>query len=129
MSASSDGCVCPDDVVTYECTVVGGRPGGVTIWRGSGFNCPRSNFGNEMLLLHSHYNSSVDMYLSCNDGHILGSIVRVENDSISLIYTSQLNITLNSELLNMSIECVHDNSTDEIVVGSTVIPEGIIIPA
>lgn len=126
MSASADGCVCPGDVVTYECTVFGGVAG-VTIWRGNGFNCPRSN--NEMILPHSYwyymYTWSRDVHWSCDNGHILGTIVRVENNSISFSYTSQLNITLTSDLINTSIECVHDNGMSETVVGSTVITGGI----
>ena len=123
MSTSSGGCVCPGDVVTYECTVFGGGVAGNTIWRGSGFNCPQSN--NEMILRHSHYNSLAGVYYSCNHGRISESIVRVENDSISLNYSSQLNIMLTSDLVNTSIECVHDNGSSETVVGSTVITEGI----
>lgn len=64
-------------------------------------------------------------YHSCNNGRIQGFVVRVENDSISPInYTSQLEVTLTSDLINKNIECVLDNGISETVVGSAIITAG-----
>ena len=123
VSASPDGCVCPGDVVTYECTVIGRT---TTVWRGSAVHCTESN--NEVVFLlneHNDHTSSGGIYRSCKNGNSQGRIVRVENDSISLVnYTSQLNITLTSDLVNQSIECVDDDGSSETVIGSANITEG-----
>ena len=52
------------------------------------------------------------------------SSVRVETESADLIYLSQLNVTLTSEVIGKSIECVVDDGTSEIIVGSLNITEG-----
>ena len=73
----------------------------------------------EIVLLHSHFVSDTGTFKTCNNGAIVGRSFRVEDNSS---YTSQLNVTVSSDMIGESIECVHTPSaTDVIVVGSSVI--------
>ena len=102
-AVSSTTCLCPGDMLLYECTTVGR---GTTVWRGSAFmSC------DYIALLHSQFDQST--YGICNNGALIGNSVRVENGS----YTSQLNITISRELDKTSIECIHDNHTQLLSVG------------
>ena len=71
---------------------------GATIWRGTALEC--SEAGNEIVLFHS-----TTAQKECNDGAIIGSVIRAENIS----YTSQLTVTVTSEMIGRSISCIHDN--------------------
>jgi hypothetical protein len=101
----NNDCLCPGDTVTYECTVIGDN-GGITVWTGDFFRCP--NGEREIGLVHNDFASGqrVRMYM-CNDGNVVGRIVRAENGG----YTSQLNVTLTSYSVGQSIECAYDNGT------------------
>ena len=99
---TDNGCICPGDTVTYECTVDGDY-GGFTVWKGDFFRC--SNNERQLELMHPQSND--DQAKVCNDGDIVGSIVRIENDS----FISQLNITLASDMVGKEIECAYDNGT------------------
>ena len=92
----SDGCLCPGDVVIYECTVVGGI---TTVWKGSIVDnlCQKSDY--ELRLIHECYNSSEGTHGSCGYGSILGRSVGFENNS----YTSQLHVNLTSYTYIVSI--------------------------
>jgi hypothetical protein len=107
-------CVCLGDTVTYECTVVGDN-GGITVWTGDFFRCP--NGKREIGLVHNDFTR--ERVYTCNDGNVVGRIVRAENGS----YTSQLNVTLTPDLVKKSIECAYDNGTIH-RVGSLNITEG-----
>ena len=104
----NNDCVCPGDTLTYECTVVGDR-GGITVWMGDFFRCP--NGKKEIGLLHSDFTNGqaggVYNTQTCNDGNVVGRIIRVENG----VFTSQLNVTLTSDIIGRSIECAYDNGT------------------
>ena len=99
---STDSCIYPGDILTYECTVMGGH-GGITVWKGTAFNCSQSD--NEINLLHRRFQSDAVM---CNNGTIVGLGIRVENNSS---FTSQLNVTVTADVIGESVECVHDNGT------------------
>ena len=122
IEVSTIDCVCPGDIVTYECTVTGGR-GETTVWKGGAFHCPSNK--HEIVLLHSRFTSESEdeAFGECNDGAIVGRGLRVENNS----YTSQLNVTLTSDLAGESIECVHDDGINITKVGSLNIPTGMCI--
>ena len=75
---------------------------GATVWKGSVFDCTNSN--NEIVLLHSRYNTSIGHNRSCNGGSIVVQYDKVEGDS----YTSLLTVFVNREMINGSIECLHD---------------------
>ena len=113
LSSYSDGCYCPGKVVTYECTfALDGGEGGSTIWRGGAFHC-QDGSAMEISLLHYRYSLPEGVSQSCNDGAIVGRSVKVENDTHTHSYTSQLDVELTSDLLSTWIECAYDNSTEE----------------
>ena len=103
----NNDCICFGDTMTYECTVVGNN-GGITVWMGDFFRCP--NGKREIGLLHSDFTvQGGGLYSTpiCNNGNVVGRIVRAENGC----YTSQLNVTLTSDIIGQSIECAYDNGT------------------
>ena len=116
----SNDCVCPGDVVIYECTVSGDY-GGITVWMGDFFRC--SNGNQEMALVHSQFTDGPggETFNTriCDNGdvRIVGRIIRVENGS----FTSQLNVTLTPDsdiLAGRRIECAYDNGTSVYPIGS-----------
>ena len=111
-----DGCACPGDILTYECTVTGG-PGGSTVWTGTVFSCTY----NEISLLHSRFNTSGGAVGQCDNGAIKGYSIGVEGNN----YTSQLNVTVTPNTVGKRISCIHDSITNTVVQFSTVIPRTI----
>ena len=56
---------------------------------------------------------------TCNNGAIVGRSLRVEDNSS---YTSQLNVTVSSDMFGESIECAHvPNAIDVIVIGFSIL--------
>ena len=109
---------CSEYTFTYECTVVG-RPSGMTVWRGSAFDCIQK----EIVLLHSQFTSENDGIRAhgvCNNGSIVGEGRKIENGS----YTSQLNVNATSDIIGKTIECVHDEAGNVSVVGLLTIMAG-----
>ena len=109
--ASTDDCVCPGDVVLYECTVFGGI-GAITVWKSDFFNCTN---GKQVIELVHRPRREGDEFNTriCNNGNIAARIVRNERDS----FTSQLNITLTYDIAGESIECIGDNGTNTHRIG------------
>ena len=120
VSPESDICLCPGDVVTYECTTIGG---GSTVWKGSAFN----DSCNEIILLHDRYNSPGAYYVSCLNSNetIVARGLPVE---VNETYTSQLSVTLTASQFGKSIECRHDNGSSDTIVASIEISPGTINP-
>ena len=112
--------VCPGDILTFECTVFGGVST-VYKFKSSAFDSIMCNI-EDIVLIHSRFNSSASsgdsQSRSCTIGNrnvaLHGQSVRNVNGS----YTSQLKITLFSSLYGSTIDCVHDNGSKEISVGS-----------
>ena len=108
-----NNCVCPGDVLIYECTIAGG---GATLWKGSAFDCP--SVSNEIILRHSEFESENG---NCNNEAItadsIGSTM-VRNNLTC--YTSRLNVTVSNEMNSRTIKCIHD-SIDTTVVGMATI--------
>ena len=102
-------CICPGYTLTLECTVVG-TPLGTTVWRGNFFDC-----SNGIILLHDSDRFTLEKK-DCNDGSIVAQGLIIDGDN----YTSQLNITMNSDINGESIECYY-NFDEEIFVGSLTI--------
>ena len=76
------------------------------MWTGDFFiHCPNNK--REMILQHEVGEASEFTDQTCNNGGIVGRIVRVENG----VFTSQLNVTLTSDIVGRSIECAYDNGT------------------
>ena len=88
-------CACPEEVLSYICTIKGSN---TTIWGGSAFNCATA--GNEINLIHPSGTSG-----ECNNGAILGQSVTVDGTH----FTSQLNVTVSSELNNKTVTCSSDS--------------------
>ena len=105
----------------YECTVSGGEgdTAVTTVWKGGAFHCKDSP--NVITLL---YNSPQNVSQSCNNGDIIGRSVKLENTSYGINHTSQLLVTLTSDIVNSWIECVDDNGFNEALVGSLNITAG-----
>ena len=109
----SNGCACPGDILTYECTVAGDI-GGITVWMGDFLHCP--NGRQKIQLFHSDFSNGQgrEAYSTqmCNDGNVVGRIVSSENGSYTS-YTSQLNVTITSDIVGPGkiIECAYDNGT------------------
>ena len=99
-TADISGCVCPGDILTYECTVMGA---GTTVWAGNAFNCP--SYDNEISLLHSRFMSDNVYYHTCNNGAIVARSLSVDGNN----YTSQLNVTVTPETIGKTIECHYDD--------------------
>ena len=94
--------------MTYECEEIG-RDSGITLWRGSAFDCASSS--NEISLLHHlhmDYNAHARSSGECNNGSIIAQILRVDNGSI---HVSQLNITVSDSDIGKTIECNYDNTS------------------
>jgi hypothetical protein len=121
---TDDHCICPGDILTYECTVIGSQLG-TTVWHGTAFDCIYNS--GEISLLHSAYADSEDSVLraygKCNNGLIAAQSLSVVD---SLCYTSQLNITVSADVIGKSIECHYDdsNTTTLQLVGATNIITG-----
>ena len=87
-------CSCPNYKLIFECTVRNSSAQVSMIWNGSIFsNCDG--------LLLSPLLRNMDSH--CNEGAIIGSIMPNENSW----YTSQLNITLNFEIIGKNVLCFH----------------------
>ena len=112
-TADISGCVCPGDILTYECTVMGA---GATVWTGIAFNCPW--FRNEIVLLHNHFISANRISIICNNGAIVVGGLSIEGNN----YTSQLNVTVTPDIAGKMITCLHDNYYNESIQFSIVIP-------
>jgi hypothetical protein len=106
-----NGCVCPGDILIYECTVMRGV---ATVWTGSALDC------NEIVLLHSDdewYNKS-DFKLYCNNGAIVVRSLPTEGNN----YTSQLNVTITPDTAGKTVECEYDDGLTATLVFTSVIP-------
>ena len=107
------GCTCPGQTITFECTLLGGF-GGATVWKGSGFDCARTD--HEIVLLHSHFESNKRTRRTCNNGTIIGETIQtVEN-----YYISQLHVTVSPDMVGEVVECVNDDGTVMVIGSSTI---------
>ena len=89
----------------YECTVSGS---GTTIWDGSAFRCP----GDRVILRHSQFKSGTSD--SCNGGEIVGHSIGVVGN---VCFTSQLNVTVGSNMDGETVSCTHNVDANTTVVG------------
>ena len=111
-----DECLCPGDVITYECTA--GENATNVVWKGSALNC--SSTDNAIILpLRGQNNTS--RVGTCNNDTISGKIVRIDKNGI---FTSQLNVTLTDEVIEKDIECAYDDGITEVPMGSLNISDG-----
>ena len=101
-----NSCTCEGYVQIYECRVTGY---GATIWKGTALDCHSST--NEIVILPS---DSVNRSITCNNGEIVGRLVRRENNS----YVSQLSVSVSSEVIGGSIGCYHEVGVDALEIGT-----------
>ena len=94
--------------------MVGGS-GDSTVWRGSAFDCRN----NDISLIHSRFESGTATG-ECNNGSIVGQSIKVEGNC----YTSQLNITVSSDMIGKNIDCVHDNLAETVIGTLTIAAAG-----
>ena len=119
---TKSGCTCLGYPQTYVCAVIG-EPEGITVWQGSAFNCTSG----EISLFHDRYESDEGAFGDCNNGDIVGRSLRVNsidnNNSTVMSYVSQLSVTVSSNIIGKSIECIHDDGTTQTptVVGHSTI--------
>ena len=110
--AVANGCVCPGEILTYECTAMGGVS---TVWTGSAFNGPRC----EIVLLHSRFlNQGTNVICKKVATCIVARNLSAEGNN----YTSQLNVTVTPDTAGMTVECTSDSGINEILISSFVIP-------
>ena len=96
---SPSGYACPGDTLTYTCTIAG--PGN-TIWSGTAFDC--SSKSDEIILRHSQF--GIGTFGNCNDGAITAQSLGVVDSSC---YSSQLNVTVSSDMNNQNIQCAYSS--------------------
>lgn len=122
--AISDGCVCPGQSLTLVCTVIEMTPhqfesGGSTVWSGTSFYCPSSS--NVITFLHNRFLNNQSESGECNSNNDIktfgAQILHFNPDNAT--YTSQLNVTINSDLLGQNISCAYDDGLS-IVTSSTI---------
>ena len=104
---TKEDCICPGDTIIYECNVIGQ---GSTVYQGHVFD-------NEIILLHSRYNSS-NASITRHNGAIIIQSFRMEDNR----FISRLYITYSYELSGKSVICSYDNGTKEQVIGDLTIP-------
>ena len=102
--------ICPGYTLIYECTVIG-EHFGATVWGGSAFSC--QGLGDEIILLHHLFPESA--LGECNHGSMAGYSIRIDNGSY---FTSQLNVTVSSDMIGKSITCFYDDISELDLVGT-----------
>jgi hypothetical protein len=108
LNSSSCG-VCAGQQLLYECTVVGP---GTTVWEGSVFRCA----GGSILLSHSQFSSGTSDV--CNNGAIVGRSLSVVDNNC---YSSQLSITTDTTMDGETVQCVYNNRSSDIIIGTRTI--------
>jgi hypothetical protein len=99
------GAACPGDVLMYVCDITG--PGN-TIWNGTAFYCPSKS--NETILRHSQFSTLSGTSGSCNDR----TVIRAQSlGTINRCFSSQLNVTVTSDLNGTTIRCSHSSDRIE----------------
>ena len=65
------------------------------------FDCSTiDTLNQEIILIHNLYDEGIVTIGTCNNGSIVGRIIRAENGN----YTSQLNVTFTSDLRGVTLE-------------------------
>ena len=92
---------------SMKCRVTGS---GATVWTGTVFDC-----SNEIAILHSSSSTGIEM--ACNDGAIIGRLIRAEDNT----YVSQLTVSVSAQMVGTNISCFHDLSNGTHLIGSSVL--------
>ena len=102
-------CICPQYVVTFECTVCGLA----TAWEGTALD---SCSGREIALTNRDFIEPIQTII-CNRGAIAARGISVEDGC----FMSQLNITFNATFQYATVSCSVDNGTHASEVGRDVL--------
>ena len=99
-------CICPGmSVVSFQCSTVG--PGN-TLWQGTALqSCG-------IILPHRQFGELGEPYEECKDGEIVAYGVNSSDNT----YISQLDVLVNDELRNKTVECIYNNGNNERSIGS-----------
>ena len=108
-SPANATCACPGEILTYNCTVEGGR---ATIWGGSAIDCA----GNDITFRHDNVNF-IDRTIKLEECN--GAIVGQSVDIDGTYYISQLNITVSNRLNDKTVTCISDSMTYKKVIGKS----------
>lgn len=85
------------------------------MWQGSVLECGSSS--NEILISHSQFTTDSG---SCNNNAIVARGVNViDTGNNTLCFSSQLNITVTSDMRNKTIECIHDHAGGSTRIGAS----------
>ena len=103
-------------MLVFNCTVVGGV---ATVWDGSAFDCSSTN--NEIILRHSQFSNPGGISGDCSSEAIRGRSLDVQSTS----FTSQLSVTVSSQLNGQTVQCSGDAAMT--TVGTYTITSGILI--
>ena len=79
----------------------------MTIWNGGAFD----SLCNKIELRHSQFMNSQAIG-ECNNGTIRASSIGISEG----YYISRLNITIVQEIINETVECVHRNINNEVII-------------
>ena len=112
-SSDTLACVCPDDMLTFECGIIGI---GSTVWSGSVLDCSYSN--NEIVLLHNQFSNGTRKL--CNNGAVLGASQGRRGN----YYVSQLKINISADMNDKNIQCSFDDGFASQNVGTRIIEIG-----
>ena len=107
MVVNGSNCTCEGHNQVYECRVSGS---GVIVWKGTAFDCSSSS--SELVLSQSRSDTQV-----CNNGAIVGCIIRAENNT----YISQLTVSVSAEMVGTMISCFHDSGATQNLIGSSLL--------
>ena len=102
-------CVCPQDVVTFECTICGLA----TAWEGTALD---SCSGREITLTNRDFIEPIQTII-CNGGAISARGISVKDGC----FMSQLNITFNGTFQDTTVSCSVDNGTHASEVGRDIL--------
>ena len=106
MNVTDYDCGCPGQIVSYNCTAVGGV---YTVWGGTALtDC---SVGNDISLRHNDFENAAG---ECNNGAIVGYSIGILNDS----YTSRLDVRLSNDLQGQTITCSVEDDYSLNMVGN-----------
>ena len=97
------------EAIAYQCTVCGE---GATVWTGSLFDCT----SNDILLSHRLFEDESGTRRECNNGAVTAHSVEVLRENDTDCYISQLNISMNTDINNKTVTCLHAFGLNETVV-------------
>ena len=102
------------EAIAYQCTVCGE---GGTVWTGSLFDCT----SNGIILRHRllENGSASGARGECNNRAVTAHSIGVLRENNTNCYVSQLHISMNTDINNKTVTCLHTFGPNETVVDTT----------